>query len=185
MRFILIGLALVVISCSAPLGQAQVPASAGEGPAATAPRAASPVELVFLHINDTHGQTQGTGAEGGYTRLATAVQDVRGSSKAARVFLLDSGDILSRSDALTRRTLGLANIEVMNYLKFDAFVPGNGDFYDGIEPLQAMIRKARFPVLAANVTLADGSPLARPYVIEKVGDDPKVWLPIFTGRARS
>jgi len=48
--------------------------------------------------------------------------------------------------------------------------PGNGDFYDGAANLQKLMGTAKFPFLAANVTLkADGQPLGKPYVIERAG----------------
>jgi len=121
-----------------------------------------------------HGQTQprrdGTRSVGGYARLATLVGEIRASSKSARVFLVHAGDEFSRGDELTRTTLGAANIAILNHLKFDAWTPGNGDFYDGAATLQARIREAHFPVLAANVKVrATGRPLGRPYVIEQAG----------------
>ena len=136
---------------------------------ATTPATSAPVKILLLHVNDSHGQISGTAAVGGYARLATLVEQLR-AEQVERVFLTDSGDILSRGDALTRQTLGAANFELMKRLKFDAWTPGNGDFYDGLGVLGARIKQAGFPTLASNVTLKDtGQCLARPYVIAKAG----------------
>jgi 2',3'-cyclic-nucleotide 2'-phosphodiesterase (5'-nucleotidase family) len=150
------------------------PLSAPAAQAAAAPAASDKVAVTILHINDTHGQTEpyteNDKSIGGYARLATLVQDARASSKASRVFLVHAGDELSRSDQLTRTTLGAANIAIWNRLGFDIWVPGNGDFYDGVGILRARIREFKGTVLAANVVVAAGNaPLARPYVIHQAG----------------
>jgi 2',3'-cyclic-nucleotide 2'-phosphodiesterase (5'-nucleotidase family) len=167
LRLLAAFVSLAAVSALSSWGQ--TPAAAATASSATT--STGPTRIVFLHINDTHGKIQGTGAAGGEPRLATLVQDARQDTQAARVFLLHSGDILSRGDEMTRQTLGAANFLIMNYLKFDAWTPGNGDFYDGIDVLQKRIAQAKFPTLAANVKVkADGKPLAKPYIIEKAGD---------------
>jgi 5'-nucleotidase len=165
-----------------PLPQAPATVAPPSTPAAPAPPAApEKVAVTLLHINDTHGHTEPYSENdrsiGGYARLATLVQDVRASrsaspasAKAARVLLIHAGDELSRGDELTRETLGAANVAIWNHLGFDIWVPGNGDYYDGLEVLQCLIRKFKGTVLAANVRIAaTGQPLAKPSVIYHVG----------------
>jgi len=149
-----------------------VPARAEESAAPTP--AAATVDITILHINDPHGQLEPYAVQdrsvGGYARVATLVDDIRRTSTAARVFLLHAGDEFSRGDALTQATRGAANVAVMNHLRFDAWTPGNGDVYEGLETLQARIQEARFPVLAANLRVkATGRPLARSFIVEKAG----------------
>jgi len=141
---------------------------------AAGPPPSETVAVTILHVNDVHGRTEPYMLKGrsvgGYARLATLVSEERAAGKAARVFLIHAGDELSRGDDLTRATLGAANMAIMNHLKFDAFVPGNGDHYDGPDVLVAMVRRAKFPVLSANVTVAaTGACLGKPYVIERAG----------------
>lgn len=58
----------------------------------------------------------------------------------------------------------------MNQIGFDFWTLGNGEFYDGIQNLQAMIARVKCKVLCANITTkADGKPVGLPYVIEQVG----------------
>jgi len=145
-------------------------------PAPPSPRAAADevVEITVLHTNDAHGMLEPPSASpespGGYARLATLVADSRKSDKAARVFLVDAGDVLSRGDPLTQKSLGRANIALMNHLAYDLWTPGNGDFYDGVPNLQALMGLARFPTLTANVKLkATGDLLGKEFVIGKAG----------------
>ena len=134
------------------------------------------IDVTLLHINDTHGRIlayteKNKKVVGGYARLATLISDIRTSSKSDRVFLVHAGDILSRGDKLTRKTLGAANIELLNHLKFDFWTPGNGEFYDGLKVLQDRIAQANFNVLTANVKLEKtGKTLGKPYIIERAGD---------------
>jgi len=145
-------------------------------PSAGQPRSQSPtdpadtVKLTILHVNDTHGQLEPKGNSGGIARLATTLDDIRTACSNQPVLLLHAGDILSRGDALTRRTRGAANFALMNHLQFDALTPGNGEFYDGVANLRARIAQAKFPVLTANVMLkSTGRRLSEPYVILDAG----------------
>lgn len=140
---------------------------------ATAP-AGGTASIVLLHVNDVHGQTDtrmvNGQSVGGYSRLSTLVGRVRSSRDPNTVLFLHAGDEFSRGDDLTRKTLGAANIDILNSLGLDAWTPGNGDFYNGMENLSARIKQARFTTLAANVTdKSTGRCIARPFVVKQVG----------------
>lgn len=143
-------------------------AYAGEAASKPAPR---PDELTItvLHVNDVHGQTQSRNGRGGYARLATAVQDIRKDSKSGQVLLLHAGDEISRGDGLTQATGGAANIGLMNALAFDAFTPGNGEFYAGQSHLSRLMERAKFPFLLANIKPFGRKQLGKPYVILNSG----------------
>jgi 2',3'-cyclic-nucleotide 2'-phosphodiesterase (5'-nucleotidase family) len=138
------------------------------------PAAPDAVRITILHINDAHGRLESYAVKGrsvgGYARLATLAADARAEPGVARVFLLDAGDVVAAGQPLTARTGGRADIAVMNHLGFDAWTPGNHEFYMGVESVEALVRAARFPTLAANLAVkATGEPLGRPFVIEKAG----------------
>ncbi len=144
---------------------------AGASNTTTAPTTAV-VDL--LHIADSHGRTrpyQHKGETvGGYARLASAVRAHRAASRADRVFLVHAGDVLSRGDKLTRKTLGAANVALLNHLRFDLWTPGNGEYYDGSENLLKLAQLFRGHVLAANVSIkSTGEPLARRAAILQAG----------------
>jgi 2',3'-cyclic-nucleotide 2'-phosphodiesterase (5'-nucleotidase family) len=158
------------------------PASSPTSPAATATspgngnRAAAgdAVTLTILHVNDIHGHTEpymlSGKSVGGYSRLSTLVANFRESRDANLILLLHAGDEFSRGDLLTTRTLGAANIRLLNFLHLDAWTPGNGEYYIGIDALRKRLAEANFPSLTANVTVkGDGNCFERPYVIKRVG----------------
>ncbi|HEO71081.1 MAG TPA: bifunctional metallophosphatase/5'-nucleotidase, partial [Candidatus Hydrogenedentes bacterium] len=132
-------------------------------------------ELVVLHVNDTHGRLFASdgarsGEQGGIARLATLVNEVR-AEHPARVLLLHAGDVFSRGDPVTVATGGEANFGVMNHLGYDAFTPGNGDFYWGVDDLLAQRAIAEFAVVHANVVYKNtGETVFDPYAIIERND---------------
>jgi 2',3'-cyclic-nucleotide 2'-phosphodiesterase (5'-nucleotidase family) len=136
---------------------------------------AATVKVVLLHVNDSHGHTQPYLFEGknvgGYARLKTAVDRIRQENPAGKVFLVHCGDEFSRGDGLTTATFGQANIDLMNQIGFDLWVPGNGDFYNGFSALKKRMAEAGFPTLAANITTkTDGKPIAPSVLVQDFGE---------------
>ncbi len=116
--------------------------------------------VILLHVADSHGKISGIRQEGktvgGYARLATLVQKIRATHKGDTVLLIHAGDLFSRGDKLTRRTLGAANVELLNAMGFAYWTPGNGEFYDGLANLRARLAQFRGKALTSNVHLAEG-----------------------------
>lgn len=119
-------------------------------------------DLIILHNNDVHSRLEShlpEGAEevqGGRVRLATIVDEIRALFGEEKVILLDAGDAMHGMN-IDNLFGGLPTIEVMNAMGYTAFVPGNHEFNYGQEVLAERVQDANFPVLAANVTRADGS----------------------------
>ncbi len=171
----------VPVGIRARRGQAVAPPQSGQADDGVrrAGRPQRPVDgrgvcITLLHVNDTHGRLyphrHGGRVVGGFARLATIVKRVRRERGDANVLLIHAGDVLSRGDELTRRTRGAANVALMNALGFDAWTPGNGEFYDGLDVLRRRIAEANFPVLTSNVLRSEtGEPLGRESVVRRVG----------------
>ena len=86
------------------------------------------------------------------------------------VLLLDGGNTLF-GDRLAQETQGLAIVEAMNLLGYDAMVLGDMDFWLGLDVLRQRIEEATFPILSANVVIQEtGQLFATPYVIKEIGD---------------
>ncbi|MCB1218307.1 5'-nucleotidase C-terminal domain-containing protein [bacterium] len=78
---------------------------------------------------------------------------------------LDSGDAISGTP-LSNAFEGWLDIEAMNRLKYDAMCLGVHEFDYGVERLRAVLGKAQFPVLSANIVNAStGETFVKPYVI--------------------
>jgi len=140
-----------------------------------------PLSVTLLHVNDTHSYviphdikftfngTDTLATVGGWSLLMAAVEDIR--SREKNVLLLHGGDVLEGT-IWTSRFAGLVDIDAMNTLQFNALVPGNHDFSKGPKEAAAMYKKARFPVVAANMDVSKEPALAgtiKPYTVLESG----------------
>ena len=142
----------------------------------------SPLSMTILHVNDTHSYViphnvllkidgkDTVATAGGYSLLDSAVEDIR--SREKNVLLLHAGDVLEGT-IWTPKFQGLADIDAMNAMKFDALTPGNHDFSKNVQEAAAMVNRAKFPVLAANMDVSGEPSLSgiRPYVISDLGGE--------------
>jgi 5'-nucleotidase len=137
-------------------------------------------QLAVMHVNDTHGHIAPVGMRihykgrkifldvGGFPRLATKVSAVRISSQSS--VLLHGGDVFQGTLYFTKFK-GLAHAEFMNLLGFDAMVTGNHEFDKGSDVLARFLKKAEFPVLAANIDFSRSAKLQgriAPYIVKKL-----------------
>ena len=115
---------------------------------------------------------------GGAARRATLIRALRQRIKNP-VILVDSGDTFTRGP-LTNFYEGVADVEAMNALGYEAAALGNNEFKakDGIEvndatgaqsALMQVVKRARFPWLCANATDANGATLqgVQPYIVRE------------------
>ena len=134
---------------------------------APAPAQQAPRALTILHINDLHARLLPDGRQqGGFAHLATVIRRERSGCDSC--LLLNGGDLVQGSPVSTLFR-GLPVFEVANRLGFDAFTLGNHEFDYGWQMIPEFVRKARFPVISANVEDAGGRLLApRAYLIRTV-----------------
>ena len=131
------------------------------------------IELVVLHVNDTHGKMQpyeagDWGEVGGIARLSTLVKRTR-RENPNRVLFLHAGDIFSRGDPVTIYYGGLINFRAFEMMGVDAITPGNGEFYMGIENLQNQAARVSTPFIHANAIYKNhGNSIFPPYTIKEV-----------------
>ncbi|PTL38765.1 bifunctional metallophosphatase/5'-nucleotidase [Alkalicoccus saliphilus] len=110
-------------------------------------------DLNIFHTNDNHGRTDA------FPQLVTAyehAQDVYGEG-----LLLDAGDVFSGT-LYFNEYRGQDAAEFMNYMEYDAFVPGNhefdlGDIDEGHPELVAFFEALDFPVVASNIDFSGDS----------------------------
>ena len=135
---------------------------------------ADTVHLVILHSNDSHGHLftpEGGDAmsdTGGIARSATVIRQTK-EANPGHVLTVHAGDVLSRGDALTIATQGKLDFRVMKRIGYEVFVPGNGEFYSGLDTIWACQRTSHLPMIYANVAMkANGTRPFPPYLIRTV-----------------
>ncbi|WP_411837288.1 bifunctional 2',3'-cyclic-nucleotide 2'-phosphodiesterase/3'-nucleotidase [Paracoccus sp. ME4] len=108
----------------------------------------------------------------GLARTAGLIQARRAEAQAC--LLVDNGDILQggpMGDLAARRAMPFAGthpaIAAMNALGYDAAALGNHDFNFGLPFLRRTMAKARFPVLAANLTVHRGPGFAASCIVTR------------------
>lgn len=137
-------------------------------------------ELTILHWNDFHAQNipmkitkkQSDDSKlevlvGGYAYLAAYVTKMKAESK--QVLVLHGGDDF-QGTPISSITKGMSQIELLNLVKPDAMTLGNHEFDYGADNLRAILPKATFPILAANLfDNTKGAPFMKPYEIFERG----------------
>jgi len=157
-------------------------ASAKAKPAAKAAAKAKPAakkaapqgfNLVILHTNDTHGHVkpfpfEDQGIVGGDAKRMTFFNEKR-NVKGINLLILDAGDAF-QGTPLSGMFQGFVDIQMMNYLGYDAMTVGNHEFDYGQSVLLQRIGQAKFPVLSANIIVdKTGRPFADPFTIVERG----------------
>lgn len=132
------------------------------GNAGAARESGKTYSLVVLHTNDSHGSVLPSGGLGGLAERATFIKGVRAANPA--VLVLDAGDI-NTGTALSNMFNGEIDIEAYNMMRYDAVAFGNHEFDKDLAKIQVQKKRAEFPFLSANVLLANGKYLGRPYIV--------------------
>jgi 2',3'-cyclic-nucleotide 2'-phosphodiesterase (5'-nucleotidase family) len=109
-----------------------------------------PFTLSVLHTNDTHAYVEQ------FPKLITAVNEMR--SQKENSLLLNAGDVFSGT-LYFRQYSGLADLYFMNQLGFDAMTLGNHEFDKDSATLANFIKQAEFPIVSANVNMAQDADL--------------------------
>lgn len=124
-------------------------------------------KLTILHSNDLHARLlPDSNNRGGFAHLATAVRRERQGCTGC--LYVHAGDLVQGTPVSTLFK-GTPVYEIANKLKFTASTLGNHEFDYGYGQIPTFLRKAKFPIVSANVTNASGQLMtARPYLVRKV-----------------
>ncbi|MBP0439294.1 5'-nucleotidase C-terminal domain-containing protein [Tianweitania sediminis] len=145
--------------------------------------------LNILHINDWHSRIEGNNKYestcsqeekdkgecfGGAARLVTAIRQQRESLNGQNVIVLNAGD--NYQGSLFFQTYhGDVENEFSNLIDFDAMVVGNHEFDNGEDGVKRLLDQATFPVLGANVDVANGAQLPKdkllPSTVVEIGGE--------------
>ena len=105
-------------------------------------------QLRVLHVNDTHANIENA------PRQITAINQYRKGN--TNNLLLHAGDVFSGT-LYFNEFKGLADLELMNLVGYDAFTFGNHEFDLGTEALLPFVQNANFPFVSANVDFSKDS----------------------------
>lgn len=103
----------------------------------------------IYNMNEENGR-------GGMARVAAVVKAEK--ARAPHVLVAHAGDTFSPS-LMSGFDKGAHMVDLLNMMPIDVFVPGNHEFDFGPDVFLERLREARFPVYAANLREADGSPI--------------------------
>jgi 2',3'-cyclic-nucleotide 2'-phosphodiesterase (5'-nucleotidase family) len=122
--------------------------------------------LTILHTNDLHARLLPLeNGQGGFARLATALERERRASPACLV--LNAGDLVQGSPVSTIFR-GLPIYEIANLFGFDAATLGNHEFDYGWQTIPRYLKTAHYPVVVSNLVDGAGRLMTgKPYVILK------------------
>ncbi|HOF87468.1 MAG TPA: metallophosphatase [Armatimonadota bacterium] len=146
-------------------------------------------ELTILHTNDLHGMllphqytpavpgfaVRLPGEVGGLARRATAIANAR-KEITYPLAVIDTGDVFTRGPWHTR-FYGVPEIEALNAMGYDLLCVGNNELKatektDSQAIMLGLLRRSRFPWLAANLTVGEtGVPVpgVQPFVVRDYG----------------
>ncbi|MFZ4456008.1 MAG: bifunctional metallophosphatase/5'-nucleotidase [Bacteroidales bacterium] len=127
--------------------------------------------LVIAHTNDTHSQIEPTSKkaskyadQGGIARREALLKQLRQENPS--LLLFDDGDFCQGTPYFNAFK-GVVEIEMMNRLKYDAGTLGNHEFDNGIASLTNVLKRAKYPILAANYDVSNTllKKYVKPYTI--------------------
>jgi 2',3'-cyclic-nucleotide 2'-phosphodiesterase (5'-nucleotidase family) len=98
--------------------------------------------LAIMHTNDTHANLDNA------AKKVVAINKYRTANPNA--LLLDAGDVLTGT-LYFNEYKGLADLEFMNLVGYDAMTFGNHEFDSGTGVLADFVKNAKFPFVSANV----------------------------------
>ncbi len=129
---------------------------------------AETTDVTFVLVNDSDKMAADRDGRGGFAKMAAVFKTERGANP--NTIVVHGGDMLSPS-LLSGFDKGEHIVTLANMAGFDVAVPGNHEYDFGAENATAQLAKTDFPVLAANIENADGTPLAdfEPTMVKEVG----------------
>jgi len=124
--------------------------------ASLAPAWAGATRFTLLLVCDTYQMGVKDG-RGGYAKIASVVAAER--ARNPNTLFIHAGDAYSPT-LMSGFDQGENVVDLLNLLKPDVFTPGNHEYDFGPNVFRKLVGASQFPVLAANLTEADGAPVA-------------------------
>lgn len=123
--------------------------------------------LIIMHTNDTHGFDKRADGINGIACVKALKDDF--IKKGYDVLLVDAGDAIQDNN-LVNLSKGATAVKFFNAVGYDAAALGNHEFDYGQEVLEARMKEAKYPYLAANIIVNEtGRTYIKPSTIIQKG----------------
>lgn len=103
--------------------------------------------IKILHTNDVHSNF------GNFSKIASKIKRLRDEN----TLVLDAGDFADFKSIELQGTGGLAAVELLETVQYDAITVGNNETFNGIDILENMATNSKLPFLSCNLKKLDGS----------------------------
>jgi 5'-nucleotidase len=129
------------------------------------------VEVQLLGVNDFHGHLEPPEPGRGGAAWLGAWLDRATGSHPGRTIRVHAGDMVGASPLISSHFHDEPTIEATNRMDFDVGTLGNHEFDEGGAEALRLVRRARYPYIAANtVTRERGDLILPPYeIVERAG----------------
>jgi 5'-nucleotidase len=136
-----------------------------------APARGGTVELQLLGVNDFHGHLEPPEPGVGGAAWLGAWLDRATGSHPSRTIRVHAGDMVGASPLISSHFRDEPAIDATNMMEFDVGTLGNHEFDEGGAEALRLVRRARYPYIAANTVTSDsGELILPPYeIVERAG----------------
>ncbi|TQR20373.1 bifunctional metallophosphatase/5'-nucleotidase [Psychrobacillus vulpis] len=105
------------------------------------------MRLRILHTNDVHSNFDN------FSKVATLIKQYKDED----TIILDGGDFADFKSIELQGTRGLAAIELLEAIGYDALTIGNNEMFNGVDTLEYMASNSPFPFISNNLFKKDNS----------------------------
>jgi 5'-nucleotidase len=129
------------------------------------------VDLQLLGMNDLHGHLEPPEPGVGGVAWLGAWLDRSAASHPGRTIRVHAGDMVGASPLISSHFHDEPTIEATNRMELDVGTLGNHEFDEGGAEALRLVRRARYPYIAANTVTRDGGELILPpyEIVERDG----------------
>jgi 5'-nucleotidase len=137
----------------------------------TGAKRANTVELQLLGVNDFHGHLEPPEPGLGGAAWLGAWLNRAATSHPDRTIRVHAGDMVGASPLISSHFNDEPTIEATNQMGFDVGTLGNHEFDEGGAEALRLVKRARYPYIAANTETRDGGDLILPpyKIVERGG----------------
>ncbi|MFZ3589443.1 bifunctional metallophosphatase/5'-nucleotidase [Bacillus sp. DJP31] len=103
------------------------------------------MKLKIIHTNDLHSNFEN------FSKAASLIKE----NKDENTILLDAGDFADFKSIELQGTKGIAAIELLESVGYDALTIGNNEMFNGVDTLEHMASNSSFPFISNNLLKKD------------------------------